>query len=373
MSAAVIRVLLVDDSAVIRRFVSEALSEEPDIAVTSTASNGREAIARIERELPDVVVLDIEMPVLDGLATLRELRPRWPDLPVVMYSTLTHRGASATLDALSLGATDYVLKPSQVVDREAASRAVRSDLAPVLRSWGNLHRARVASARARAMAPPAPTPTGVPAPGGHLLRRADERARPEVLVIGSSTGGPQALTEVVPQLPANLPVPVLVVQHMPPLFTKMLAERLDARSALEVVEVAAELPVVAGKVYVAAGGTHLVVRRRPSGVVASVDDGPPENSCKPAVDVLFRSAVEVWRGRVLGVVLTGMGHDGLEGSRGICEAGGEVVAQDEATSVVWGMPGAVARAGLAAQVLPLAQVAPAITRLLGRALAGSPA
>ncbi len=191
-------------------------------------------------------------------------------------------------------------------------------------------------------------------------------------MIGSSTGGPHALTEVIPLLPASLPVPVLVVQHMPPLFTRMLAERLDARSSLHVVEVSAERPVVPGTVYVAAGGTHLVVRRRGTSVLAEVDDGPPENSCKPAVDVLFRSAAGVWGGDVLGVVLTGMGQDGLEGSRLLAAAGGTVIAQDEETSVVWGMPGAVSRAGLAAETLPLADVGPAVARLLGRTLAGSP-
>ena len=194
-----------------------------------------------------------------------------------------------------------------------------------------------------------------------------------MLVIGSSTGGPHALTEVIPQLPAGLPVPVLLVQHMPALFTKLLAERLDARSALEVVEVSSEMPVVPGKVYVAAGGTHMVTRRSGTSVLVTTDDGPPENSCKPAVDVMFRSAVQVWGGRVLAVVLTGMGHDGLEGCQRICDAGGTVVAQDEQSSVVWGMPGAVSRAGLATEILPLRDVAAAITRHLGRALAGSPA
>ena len=375
MTGTPVRVLLVDDSAVIRRFVSEALQEEPDIVVTATASNGRQAIDRLEQELPDVVVLDVEMPVLDGLATLAELRPRWPDIPVVMYSTLTQRGASATLDALALGATDYVLKPSHVADRDAAGRAVRAELAPVVRSWGHLRRAR-AAAVTRVASSPAPTARQAVLSGASpppVLRPRIERSRPDVLVIGSSTGGPHALTEVIPQLPAGLPVPVLLVQHMPALFTKLLAERLDARSALEVVEVSSEMPVVPGKVYVAAGGTHMVTRRSGTSVLVTTDDGPPENSCKPAVDVMFRSAVQVWGGRVLAVVLTGMGHDGLEGCQRICDAGGTVVAQDEQSSVVWGMPGAVSRAGLATEILPLRDVAAAITRHLGRALAGSPA
>jgi two-component system chemotaxis response regulator CheB len=354
-----IRVLLVDDSAVIRRFVTETIQEEPDIVVSATASNGAIAIERLERELPDVVVLDVEMPVLDGLATLAQLRPRWPDLPVVMYSTLTQRGATATLDALSLGATDYVLKPSHLGDRQAASVAVRKELAPVVRSWGNLHRARTSGLR-RAPAPVAPTPV---AP-----KRAGRSIRPEVIVVGSSTGGPHALTEFIPKLPATLPVPVLVVQHMPPLFTKLLAERLDARSALHVVEATPGMRVSPGTVYIAPGGVHMVAQRRGTSVEIATDDSPPENSCKPAVDVLFRSAVKVWSGRTLAVVLTGMGQDGLDGCRQIASVGGSVIVQDEATSVVWGMPGAVSRAGLADEVLPLDGVAPSVTRHLTRSL-----
>ncbi len=387
-----VRVLLVDDSAVIRHFVTGALEQEPDIVVAATAPNGRIALDKLAAELPDVVVLDIEMPELDGLATLRALRPRWPDLPVVMYSTLTARGATATLDALSAGATDYVLKPSHLGDPEAASRAVRDELAPVLRSWGTFQRARRDAGRPRPAsapgaddaAPAAHVPFRAPAaspelprpgpsvPGAHVpvlaATRSGRSARPDAVVIGSSTGGPQALTELVPNLPGSLGVPVLVVQHMPPLFTRLLAERLDARSALHVVEAVAGTEVVAGNVYVAAGGTHLVVRRRGATVVTAVDDGPPENSCKPSVDVLFRSAAAIYGPRVLAVVLTGMGQDGLEGCRSVQTSGGAVYAQDEATSVVWGMPGAVARAGLAHQVLGLDDIAPAIARSLARPL-----
>ncbi len=390
-----IRVLLVEDSAVIRHVVAGALQEEPDIVVAATAPNGRAALERLAGRLPDIVVLDIEMPELDGLGTLRELRPRWPDLPVVMYSTLTRRGATATLDALSLGATDYVLKPSQLGDLDAARAAVRNELAPVLRTWTSFHRARAL----RQSEKPVPSPLGAGAAGtgaggaagppsssAPVAAPAARAGRPlaggaatipldrvEAVVIGSSTGGPHALTELLPVLPASLPVPVLVVQHMPPLFTRLLAERLDAHSQLHVVEVAPGTALEAGTVYVAAGGTHLVVRRASTEVVADFDDGPPENSCKPSVDVLFRSATAIWGGRVLAVVLTGMGQDGLLGARELAAAGARVLAQDEASSVVWGMPGAVARAGLASALLPLAEIGPAIARSVGRNRAEIPA
>jgi two-component system chemotaxis response regulator CheB len=364
LADAPIRVLLVDDSAVVRRFVTETLQEEPDIVVSATAANGSLALERLEREVPDVVVLDVEMPVLDGLATLKKLRPRWPDVPVVMYSTLTTRGATATLDALSLGAADYVLKPSQLGNREAAILNVRRELAPVLRSWGNLGRVRIAGARRPTSPLPAPPPR-------RRVSSIDARSRPDVVVIGSSTGGPHALTEVVPQLAASLAVPVLVVQHMPPLFTRLLSERLDARSALHVVEAEPRMRIEPGNVYVAPGGVHMVARRRGTSVVVEANDGPPENSCKPAVDVMFRSAVDVWGSRVLAVVLTGMGHDGLDGCRKISAEGGTVLVQDEATSVVWGMPGAVSQDGIADEVLALVDVSPTINRYLSRSFSGA--
>lgn len=356
-----IRVLLVDDSAVIRRFVTETLELEPDIVIASTAANGQLALDKIEREHPDVVVLDVEMPVLDGLSTLKQLRPRWPDIPVVMYSTLTQRGATATLDALALGATDYVLKPSQLGDQDAARHNVLKELAPIIRSWGNVYRARRAGTRPAAAAPAAPVAASKP--------KTFQGGRPDVVLIGSSTGGPQALTEVIPNLPANLHVPVLVVQHMPPLFTKLLAERLAARSPLPVVEADAGMVVEPGHVYIARGGIHMVAGRNGTAIEIGTDDGPPENSCKPAVDVMFRSALGVWGAKTMGVILTGMGQDGLAGCKQIVTAGGPVIVQDERTSVVWGMPGAVARAGIAHEILPLADIAPAITRHLSRSLA----
>jgi len=347
-----LRVLLVDDSAVVRHLVSDILRSEEGIEVAGVAENGRRGLERIEELQPDVVVLDVEMPILDGLATLRELRPRWPRLPVIMFSTLTERGAASTLSALAAGANDYVTKPGRLAGRSEAEAAVRENLVPLVRSWGRLVRTRQ---------PETPTPV--------VARRSPGRVAPPVraLVIGSSTGGPVALTNLIPALPASLPVPVLIVQHMPTVFTRMLAERLDERSPLTVVEAVDGTALHPGTVYVAPGGIHMTVARRGTDVVVALDDSAPENSCKPAVDVLFRSTVPVWGPGTLAAVLTGMGQDGMLGAEQIVEAGGTVVAQDESSSVVWGMPGAVAKAGLASDILPLADIPAALLRRMSLA------
>lgn len=337
-----IRVLVVDDTVVVRRLVSQVLDDCPDIEVVGTASHGRIALQQIDTLQPDVVTLDVEMPVMDGLATLAELRPRWPELPVIMFSTLTERGATATLEALALGASDYVTKPSHMSDRAAAVEAVRSALVPLVRVWGR----------------PRPTASTVSLP--RPPRVAIGGSAPLGVVIGVSTGGPNALSRVIPALPASLSVPVVVVQHMPPVFTRLLAERLNSMSAVTVSEAADGVRALPGHVYVAAGGQHLRLETSRGVVTLHHDDGPVENSCKPAVDVTLRSAAEVWGSRALVAILTGMGYDGLEGSRAVRARGGRVLAQDEATSVVWGMPGAVVRGGLADDVLPLDEVAPAI-------------
>jgi len=358
-----IRVLVVDDSAVVRRLVTDVLGQEDDIVVAGVAGDGRAGLDKVQALSPDVVVLDVEMPVLDGLSTLRELRTAHPRLPVIMFSTLTSRGAAATLDALAAGANDYVTKPTQARVLDDALDSVRSTLVPAIRTWG-----RIGAARQQAAARPAPKPT-LAAP-----RRRERHQAIEAVLIGSSTGGPNALTEVVPALPGDLPVPVFVVQHMPPVFTKLLADRLDERSALHVVEMADLMPVERGQVYVAQGGMHSVVRRTGAEVVVRLDDGPPENSCKPAVDVLFRSAARVWGGSVLVVMLTGMGQDGLAGTGPLEAAGAPVIVQDEESCVVWGMPGAVAKAGLAHEILPLDEIAGAVTRHVESAAAvGRPA
>ncbi len=354
-----IRVLVVDDTVVVRRLVADVIAGAEGIEVVGTAAHGQLALDQIPVCKPDVVTLDVEMPVMDGLTTLAEIRKRWPKLPVIMFSTLTSRGASATLDALALGANDYVTKPTALRDREAALAAVRSSLVPLLKLWGRVGAADARRAAAGPTAAPAPDLTVVPATPAQ--RRPELDGRPPLgVVIGVSTGGPVALSTVVPALPVDLGVPVVIVQHMPPVFTKLLAERLDAASALDVVEAADLMPLTSGRVYIAAGGFHLTMTTVRGMQVLRLDDGPMENSCKPAVDVTLRHAKALWGPRTLTVILTGMGSDGLAGARDLRAAGGRVIAQDAETSVVWGMPGAVAKAGVADAVLPLARIAPTI-------------
>ena len=361
-----IRVLVVDDSVVVRRLVTRVLDEDPGIEVVGAAANGRIALAKIAQLQPDVVTLDIEMPELDGLATLAELRPRWPRLPVIMFSTLTERGAEATLEALSLGASDYVTKPTGLHNAAEAMAAVQAELLPRVKA---LHgRRRLSAAAATATRSPqsmvgAPT---VAAPAGAAPRvRMAERpanARIDLVAIGVSTGGPNALAELLPSLPATFPVPIVIVQHMPPVFTRMLANRLDGRCAVSVIEAEGGELLRPGRVHIAAGGQHLALVRQGTSVVTVATDEPPENSCRPAVDVLFRSVAALYGSSALAVVLTGMGQDGLRGAEEIRVAGGQILAQDEASSVVWGMPGFVAKAGLADAVLPLDELSDEINR-----------
>ncbi len=345
-----VRVLIVDDSALVRRLLQEVLSSEQDIEVVGTASTASIALSRIAALSPDVVTLDIEMPDMSGLELLAEIRKRAPKLPVIMFSSLTQRGAATTLDALALGATDYVTKPSGAAGREAALEQVRTQLVPKL----------------RVLAPRAMPSVERLTPAQRLDRVSfGETQRPSVLAVGCSTGGPNALAEIFSRLPASLAAPVVIVQHMPPLFTRMLADRLAANSPLRVREASHGDVLTPGGVWIAPGDLHMRVERQGLSVVVALDKGPAENSCRPAVDVLFRSVAEVYGDRTLALVLTGMGQDGLRGAEAISARGGRIVAQDEASSVVWGMPGAVVRAGLAGSVLPLHEIADDVTRRLG--------
>lgn len=356
MSAArPIRVLVVDDSVVIRRLLTSMLEEDPDIEVAGVAANGHIALQRIRQLKPDIVTLDVEMPELDGLGTLAQLRPEFPDLPVVMFSTLTEKGAAATLDALTLGASDYVAKPANVGSVTTAMERVRADLVPKLKAL--CHRTP-APVRARASAAPgAATVTS--------LRPAEPRrarsARVDLVAIGSSTGGPNALGEVLGTLPADLPVPVVVVQHMPPVFTRLLAERLDEQCAVAVHEAVDGTVLEPGHVYIAPGDFHLTVQRRGARFALATNQDAPVHFCRPSVDVMFASVAASVGGDALAVVLTGMGSDGRDGAAALRSQGATVFAQDRATSVVWGMPGAVVGAALADDVLPLAQIGARIT------------
>ena len=362
--------MVVDDSVVVRKIVTDVLSEDPMITVVGTAPNGRLAVAKLEQLKPDLVTMDIEMPDMNGIEAVRAIRGTRNRVPIIMFSTLTERGASATLDALSAGANDYVTKPANVGSVAQSMESVRQQLVPKIKALTGrpLTGGPVA-------APVAAAPVSIRPPAA----RARAPREPAVLVIGSSTGGPEALTKVLPLLPATLPVPVLLVQHMPPVFTRQFAQRLDRLCALSVVEAVDGAPLAPGTVHIAPGDFHLTVGTSGAARRTALNQAPPENFCRPAVDVLFRSAVAAFDGAVLGVVLTGMGSDGRTGAGQIRDAGGTVVAQDQATSVVWGMPGAVVQAGFADEVVPLGRVAEAITRLLptprpvssaGRAAAG---
>jgi two-component system chemotaxis response regulator CheB len=342
-----IRVLIADDSVVIRRLVSNCLAEDPDIEVIGTAPNGQIALAKIVQVNPDLVIMDVEMPVLDGLQTLAAIRKTHSRLPVIMFSTLTERGAAATLDALSLGASDYVTKPANVGSVGIAIQRVREELVPKIKALCGRRLPTTGSAPSRA-----------DGEARNILQaRSASPALVGVLAVGVSTGGPSALSTLFQELSKDLPVPVVIVQHMPPMFTRLLAERLAAVSGFPAREGEEGAALRPGEVWVAPGGFHMEVEQARDGVRLRTHQGPPENSCQPAVDVLFRSVAHVYGPKALAVVLTGMGQDGLRGCECIREAGGRILAQDEATSVVWGMPGAVSQAGLAEKVLPLHELA----------------
>jgi two-component system, chemotaxis family, protein-glutamate methylesterase/glutaminase len=353
-----IRILVVDDAVVFRRMVAEELSCDPDLEVVGTAANGRIALARMPQVSPDLVILDIEMPEMDGLATLAELRKTYPRLPVIMFSALTERGAEATLDALALGATDYFTKPASAGGLEDSLAVIREQLIPEIK-------ALFASARNQSAAKAEPRPTVVP-PTPAAPRRPATRPGPvQVLAIGTSTGGPNALADLFGRLPACFPVPIVIVQHMPPMFTRLLAERLSAQFPIRVQEGCSGSVLQPGQAWIAPGDHHMIVVRDNHQVRVLLHQDPPENSCRPAVDVLLRSVAKAFGPNSLTAILTGMGQDGLRGCEAVREAGGQILAQDEATSVVWGMPGHVARAGLADRVLPLSLIADEIVRRVG--------
>ena len=379
-----IRVLVVDDSVVIRRLVSDILTSDPAIELAGTAANGRIALAKLQQLNPDAVTLDVEMPELDGLQTLAALRKTHPKLPVIMFSTLTERGAAASLDALALGANDYVTKPANVGSVTKGMQQVREELIPKIKalcphlvpSQETFNRPtsiprRPATTRPAAldsskrMSQNEQAKLVAPIQGIKQPGRAKQRGPLEhiqVVTLGVSTGGPNALATLLPQFPADFPVPIVIVQHMPPMFTKLLAERLNHQSALHVQEGEVGAPLQAGQVWIAPGDYHLVLMRKGEHVQLELNQEPAENSCRPAVDVLFRSVAQLYGARTLGVVLTGMGHDGVRGCEAIRAAGGQVIAQDEASSVVWGMPGFVSKAGLADAVVPLNGIGEEIQR-----------
>jgi two-component system chemotaxis response regulator CheB len=348
-AADAVRVMICDDSVVIRGALARMLENDGGVRVVARVANGRQAVEEVKRQPIDVAVLDIEMPEMDGMEALPLLLRADPGLRVVMASTLTTRGADIALRALRLGAADYLPKPSVA---EINDDSFRRELVAKVKGLARLRRRTSAG-------PPPPLVGGAP-----LVLRPAPPLRPHLLALGSSTGGPQALFTLVQGLGREVKVPVVLTQHMPPAFTAMLAEHLSKLGAMPCAEARDGEPIEAGRLYVAPGDRHLLLEGATGRLRARLSDGPQENFCRPAVDPMLRSAVAACHGRVLVVMLTGMGHDGLAGTREVVAAGGGALAQDEGTSVVWGMPGAIALAGLCHKVLPLPMLAPATLDLL---------
>jgi two-component system chemotaxis response regulator CheB len=340
-----VRVMIVDDSAVIRGLLVRALSSTPEIAVSATAMHGRAALSQLRRQSVDIVVLDVEMPVLDGLATLPHLLGEFPETRVIMASAHTREGADATVRALALGAAACIAKPTAASISEAVEK-LAEELVPLVLALGRSGRSGSHSS----------------APSIASLEEEPSGPAPEVIVIGSSTGGPNALSTVLKDLPPAVTCPILIAQHMPPTFTSILAGYLQRDSGRICREAAQGGTVRGGEIYVAPGNFHLALERTDGRLVTSLNQSPPQHFCRPSVNPLFESAARCCGRRVLAIMLTGMGDDGIEATREIVDRGGRVIAQDEASSVVWGMPGAVARAGLAHEILPLGCIAEAIAK-----------
>lgn len=379
-----LRVMVVDDSVVIRGLIGRWLEEEQGVSVVSSQRNGKLAVDDITRSQPDVVVLDIDMPEMDGMTALPQLIAKQRNVAVIMSSTLTQRNAEISLRALSLGASDYIPKPESN-SAITTSSSFRRDLVAKVKSLGTRRRQRLGlaapdfgdTAGAPAASSPALTRTSAGAvaatasapvakSGGSFATRPFSAIKPRVLAIGSSTGGPQALQTVLKAIPASVlsSVPVLITQHMPPTFTRILGEHLTKATGIDAREGEHGEQIKAGRIYVAPGGRHMVLKAVGSVPTIELDDGPQVNFCKPAVDPMFEAITAIYGSATLGVILTGMGHDGAQGVKLIAGAGGSIVAQDEETSVVWGMPGAAAHTGMCSAVLPLDRIAKTVEMIL---------
>ncbi len=374
-----LKVLIVDDSVVFRKVLNEALSKHRGITVVGTAVNGKDALRKIRSLRPDLAILDVEMPVLDGLQTLDQIKRQRLKIGVIMFSTLTSKGAQTTLDALSKGAFDFVPKPTGAGAFCQSVNCIESQLIPKIEAYGQNLGISTIQPLKRQQPPKRPGTRYHTKPP--LLRNRQQKAAftspqtrtpvkpigfaPAVVAIGVSTGGPNALMEVIPKFPAGFNLPILLVQHMPPIFTTQLARRLNEKSKLRVVEAQDRQPVQGGTVYLAPGDYHMKVVKDRKRTIIRLNQDPPENSCRPAVDVLFRSVAEVYGGRTVGVIMTGMGQDGLIGVRLLKEKGAGIIAQDKESSVVWGMPKFVAEEGLADRICTLSEIEPTILEMSG--------
>jgi two-component system chemotaxis response regulator CheB len=355
-----IRVLVVDDSVVVRKVLSESLGKDPAVEVVGTAANGSIALQKIPQLNPDIIILDVEMPEMDGLECVKRIRAGWPKMPVVMCSSLTERGADVTLRALANGASDYVTKPSRLNDNQLdALGSFKAELLAKVKALGGVY----------SLPPLAPTPSM--SPPIVKMPSLSPRSPVSVLAIGCSTGGPVALATLFGGLPRDLTVPIVIVQHMPPLFTKMLADRLAQSSGLSVHEAKHGDLVEPGHAYLAPGDYHMTLVREGVKTRIALNQETPENSCRPAVDVLFRSVAKLYGSGVLAAVMTGMGQDGARGARDIAAAGGVILVQDAATCVVPSMPGAVVAAGVSSGAFPLDRLAQELVFRIRRPAAGA--
>jgi two-component system chemotaxis response regulator CheB len=362
MPGSATRVLVVDDSVLIRSVLKRIFEVETDLEVVGVARDGETAIAKARETHPDVVTLDVEMPGMDGIETLRKLRGEFPRIRVIMFSSFTESGSEKSMEALFLGAADVACKP-QGSNLEESLQSIREDLLRKVRGLGRA-RSTTPATGVPSTLPPKTTPASAPQTKPPLANQTPRRA--DILAIGVSTGGPGALATLFTGLPSNCPVPIVLVQHMPPMFTRQLAERLDKLGGPAVQEAKEGDKLRPGLALVAPGNFHMVLESKDDGTYVRLNQAPPENSCRPAADPLFRSVADIYGAHSLALILTGMGQDGLLGVRRIKAAGGSVLAQDEATSVVWGMPGAVAQEGLADQILALPAIAGEISFRLGR-------
>jgi two-component system chemotaxis response regulator CheB len=355
----IIRILLADDSAVVRGALRQIIETAPDLRVVATAPNGKRALGTLELHEVDVVLLDIEMPEMDGLATLPLILQRFPRVRVIMASSLTQQGATITMQALALGAVDYISKPTARAGPAALAGLHHEIIEKIRAIGGAAHRARLRGLQPVKRTIPlaaAPVPR-ITVLGGH------GDTTPRVIAIASSTGGPNALVQVLKQIPRDFPLPILITQHMPPLFTTLLAQRLQRESGRPCAEAADGAPILGGHTYLAPGDKHFLVQTREGRPFVKLSDAPPENHCRPAADPMLRSIAAAYGASTVTVVLTGMGEDGRRGCEAVRQHGGRIIAQDEATSVVWGMPGAVTNAGLAEWVLPLGEIAQKLSTL----------
>ena len=355
-----IKVMMADDSFVVRRILKDVLEKHDRIKVVCAARHGAEAVAAFPSVAPDVVILDVEMPVMDGIEAAAAIRAIDANVPILMFSSLTSRGAGATLDALTQGANDYVTKPAKVGHVDEAIDHIQTQLIPRVISWGDRkltgQPTRPSATRPSATRPSATRATTTPA------AKAPECQAVDLVAIGISTGGPNALASLVPELSPSIDFPIVIVQHMPPIFTQLLAERLNEKCPLQVREATEGAIAEPGTVWIAPGGQHLVVAKENTKVVLHLNEQPPENSCRPAVDVMFRSAAQHFPKKTLAVVMTGMGKDGLEGAKALKQAGSSIVVQDRESSVVWGMPGVVFNEGLTQLALPPQQLGQRISQ-----------